>query len=337
MMVPATLRAITLSLLGIASGGLASAARAEGLFVSTEGVPLEVEEMYRKGLRFLAASQTAEGNFKGGHYDSQPGVVGLAGIAFLAHGDDPNTGPYAAHVRRVVDFLVKQQRDDGYIGDSMYNHAFATLFLAEAYGMVADDRIGQALQKAVKLIADSQARNPFGAWRYSPDATDADTTVSGACFVALAAAANAGIKIPDKAFPSALKYFKLCQAPDGSVGYTSNNGGNPTLTAIGALCHALSKNKISPVYLRMTAFLDDRTDDVERTGYADYARYYRSQAYFHAGAAPWASFNAANIADLKQSQSDDGQWPGNMGPVFSTSASLLSLALNYRFLPIYER
>ena len=67
----------------------------------------------------------------------------------------------------------------------MYNHGFATLALAESYGAVNDDRLGPALQKAVRLILTSQEANPTKAWRYSPDARDADTTVSGAQMVAL--------------------------------------------------------------------------------------------------------------------------------------------------------
>ena len=55
-------------------------------------------------------------------------------------------------VRRCVNYILsKQNRGSGYIGDSMYNHGFATLALAEAYGMVRDDRIGPALRKAVAL------------------------------------------------------------------------------------------------------------------------------------------------------------------------------------------
>ena len=46
---------------------------------------------------------------------------------------------------------------------------------------------------------------------------------------------------------------------------------------------------------------------------------------------------------MRQHQTYDGQstenggWTGNFGGSFATSASLLSLALNYRYLPIYER
>ena len=72
----------------------------------------------------------------------------------------------------------------GYIGNSMYNHGFASLALADAYGAVQDERIAPVLQKAINLILTSQEKNRFKAWRYTPDAQDADSTVSGACFVA---------------------------------------------------------------------------------------------------------------------------------------------------------
>ena len=45
--------------------------------------------------------------------------------------------------------------------------------------------IGQALELAVRGAVTSQKKNPLGAWRYSPDVRDADTSVSGAVFVGL--------------------------------------------------------------------------------------------------------------------------------------------------------
>ena len=120
----------------------------------------------------------------------------------------------------------------------MYNHGFSTLALAESYGAVQDPRLGPALQKAVDLILTSQAHNPFGAWRYSPESPDADTTVSGAQMVALFAARNAGIGVPEDAINKALKFFASCQTPDGGIGYTGPGGPNAARTSIGALVFA---------------------------------------------------------------------------------------------------
>ena len=104
------------------------------------------------------------------------------------------------------------------MGNAMYHHGFAMLGLAEAYGAV-DDRslwpdgkgprsIGQALELAVRAAITSQKKNPLGALAYSPDSTDADTSVSGAVFVGLLAARNAGIEVPDESIDKAIAYYK---------------------------------------------------------------------------------------------------------------------------------
>jgi hypothetical protein len=62
-----------------------------------------------------------------------------------------------------------------------------------------------------------------------------------------------------------------------------------------------------------------------------------SQALFHADEEIWNEWNTRNIRYLGTIQSPSGSFPGNQGPAFSTAGALLSLALNYRYLPIYEK
>ncbi len=118
---------------------------------------------------------------------------------------------------------------------SMYHHGFATLALAEAYGVV-DERnlwpdgkgprsIGQALELAVRAAITSQKKNPHGAWRYSPDARDADTSVSGAVLVGLLAARNAGIEVPDESIDKAITFYAQMTSASGEVAYTGGMGG----------------------------------------------------------------------------------------------------------------
>ena len=59
--------------------------------------------------------------------------------------------------------------------------------------------------------------------------------------------------------------------------------------------------------------------------------------YNNAGPQEWRDWNAENIKRLKETQMENGGWSGNFGASFSTAACLLSMALNYRYLPIYER
>ncbi|MST93857.1 MAG: squalene--hopene cyclase [Pedosphaera sp.] len=319
------------------AGVFAGRAGAQELFEGTgEGVPFEVDRMYVKGLQFLVQSQNAQGSWSDG-MGSQPAVVGLAILSMLAHGEDPNNGPYAPSIKRGLNFILgAQSKETGYIGSSMYNHGFATLALAEAYGTVNDPRLGLALQEAVKLILNSQVRNSYGAWRYSPESSDADTTVSGANLVALFAARNAGLGVPEEAVRKALQFYGRCRSQDGGFGYTGPEGSNGPRTAIGALVFGLAKQKDSSTFKGAFQFLN-RGGNQSDGGYYHYYLYYASQAYFHASVAAWTEWNAANVATLKTSQRGDGGWDGSNGTTFCTASALLSMALNYRYLPIYER
>ncbi len=321
----------------LVSAGIAGAVRAQELpGRQTDIIPAQAELVYEKGLQYLAKSQ----NEKGAWNDSvgaEPGVVGLCVAAFLAHGEDPVNGPHAKVINRGIDFILSQQSEkNGYIGSSMYNHAFATKALAEAYGVVDNPKIAPALRKAVDLILSAQKRNRFGAWRYTPDSRDADTTVTGCQLVTLFAARNAGIAVPDEAIRKGIAYLNNNRSPDGSYGYTSSSGGKPTLTSIGVLCLALAKESDTKGFQASLGFLKRNLDYRDRF-YPYYYEYYMSQALFHADDATWNEWNARNIRYLATIQAGDGSFPGNQGPSFNTAGALLSLALNYRYLPIYEK
>ncbi len=310
---------------------------AQDLFNVRSGnpVPEKVEQIYKKGLAFLVKTQSKSGRWSD-NYGNQPGVVGLAVLAMLAHGEDPNFGPYSKSIRNGIDSILgSSNKSNGYIGSSMYNHGFATLALAEAYGAVNNKRIGPALEKAVKLLITSQKRNSRGAWRYGPQSMDADTTVAGACMVALFAARNAGIAVPDKSIKKALLFYKTCQNFDGGFGYTGPGGSNCPRTAIGALVFALARKYKSKELRSAMAYLKQHS--IRYNHYYYYYLYYMAQASFQIDFEYWQKWNGINIKKLADTQKPDGSWSGNKGSTFTTAASLLSLALNYRFLPIYER
>ena len=256
---------------------LGFACKAQKLFEeSSDALPKEIEQMYVKGLQFLSKSQLSSGGFKDNPYGTSPGVVGLAIASMLAHGDDPNHGPHSGNIKRGLSFIINQQnKTTGYIGTTMYNHGFATLALAEAYGAVEDDRLGPSLEKAISLIVTSQKKNPRGGWRYSPESTDADTTVSGAQMVALFAARNAGLAVPETAIQKGLKYFKSCQTPEGGFGYTSNRGPNAARTAIATLVFALAKEKDSATFKKAFNYLRKAPES------SSYRQYYLYLSLIH--------------------------------------------------------
>jgi hypothetical protein len=301
-----------------------------------DSIPAQVDTVYEKGLKFLARTQNEEGAWNDS-VGSEAGVVGLSVAAFLAHGEDSANGPYSENIRKGIQYILSQQNEkNGYIGNSMYNHAFATKALAEAYGVVDNPKIAPALQKAVELILSAQKRNRTGGWRYTPDSRDADTTVTGCQIVTLFAARNAGLEVPDDAIRKSLGYLNKNRGSDGSYGYTSSSGGKPTLTAIGMLCFSLAKEEDSKGFLSSLEYLRKNLDYRDRY-YPYYFEYYMAQALFHADDATWREWNSRNIRYLATIQNSDGSFPGNQGPTFSTAGALLSLAINYRYLPIYEK
>ena len=221
----------------LAFGPWASLGGAQPSVVPTgDVVPRDVREIYDRGLEFLQASQSDKGNWTDGY--TGPGTTGLALLAFLASGEDPNFGRYNLVIRRATQAIIRgQDPTTGFMGDSMYQHGFALLALAEVYGIldetdfwegqsgVKQRSIGEALELGVRCAVTSQAKNPHQAWRYSPGARDADTSVSGAVLMGLLAARNAGIEVPDNSIDKAIDYFSSMTGDSGVVGYSGGMGG----------------------------------------------------------------------------------------------------------------
>ena len=308
-------------------------------------IPPEVETVYDRGLAWLVGAQSEEGSWKGNNEGS--GIDGICLMAFLASGEDPNYGRYAATVRRAIRSLIRRQDEKtGYLPDSMYHHGFGLLALCEAYGAVdevllwegekAVRSIGGTIMLAIGCAATSQKKNRWGGWRYSPDATDADTSVTGAVLMGLLAARNAGLEVADETVDAALEYMRRSTAKDGSVAYSGGlggMGGSMNLSAISALVGAISKTRETEQY---KASLKRITDNLEQreTSYPEYNRYYMAQALFQGDYAAWQKWNGAKVRELHDLQREDGAIGQG---AYGTGMSLLALALNYRFLPIYER
>ncbi len=306
----------------------------------------DVDAIYERGLRWLAANQAADGSWQANYQGN--GVTGICLMAFLASGEDPNFGRYASNVQRAIRSLIQaQDASTGYLPNSMYHHGFAMLALSEAYGVVDESRlwpgakpvrsIAQTLDLAIRCSVTAQKKNRWGGWRYSPDAFDSDTSVTGAVLMGLLAARNAGMDVPDETVNAALEYIRRSTGKDGGVAYSGGfggMGGSMNLTAIGALVGAVSKSKETDQYKACLQRLTEDLEHQEAGSYAEYYRYYMAQALFQGDYKSWQKWNAAQIATLKELQRDDGSFNGG---AYNTGMSLLALALNYRFLPIYER
>ncbi len=318
-----------------------------------DAIPRDVREMYDHGLQYLVKTQSEQGTWDGGQ--TGPGVTGMAVMCLLASGEDPNFGPYAGNIRRGLrSMIAAQDPGTGYLGPSMYHHGFAMLALAEAYGAV-DDRslwpsasgtgqrtIGQALELAVRSAVTSQKQNSLGAWRYSPQGNDADTSVAGAVLMGLLAARNAGIEVPGESIDRAISYFTKMTSPSGQVAYSGGIGGFDESLArisIATLVYSISGRKDLPQYKSTLDYLAQRIDGSGNSGHGgvEYQNYYQAQALFQGDVEAWEKWNMGLVRRLKTIQQADGSFRGSQGTHVATTLSLLAVAVNYRFLPIYER
>ncbi len=156
-----------------------------------------------KALGWLAGRQNDDGSFGSGAYRANVGICGLSGMALMAGGSTPGRGPYGQQVDRALDYVLANAQPSGFICEPaatshgpMYGHGFATTFLAECYGMSPRADLREKLSKAVKLIINCQ--NKEGGWRYYPQRDDADISVTVCQVMALRAAHNAGLYVPDR-------------------------------------------------------------------------------------------------------------------------------------------
>ncbi len=162
-----------------------------------------------RGLKWLSDGQHEDGSFGSGMYRGNVAVSALSGMAMMCGGSTPGRGQYGAQVSRCVDYLLAAAQPSGFIAGPdqshgpMYGHGFATMFLAECYGMSARPELREKLAKAVKIIVQSQ--NKQGGWRYQPVRADADISVTSCEMMALRAARNAGLFVPKETIDHAIR------------------------------------------------------------------------------------------------------------------------------------
>ncbi len=298
------------------------------------------------------------------------GVSALCGMAFLAAGNLPDRGEHCAQTQLAVDYVAGHALENGFLTDAgtrMYSHAFATLFLAEVYGMAGGPQVKRALERAVNLIVDCQ--NQYGGWRYNPFDREPDLSVTVCQLQALRAARNIGIKVPEGTIRRAIDYVlrsRVGATRGREGGFRSRRGDSfgggggqfyykiygrgaydkPNDYAI----NAAALTALSSAGIRDDELVEPTLDFLERQ-YADvasyygshyffwYGNYYACQAFFQAGGTRFHRYYDRLAADLLAMQRADGSWANEVGPgdEFATAVACLLLQLPRQYLPIFQR
>jgi len=299
-----------------------------------------------RALAYLASRQNDDGSFGVGAYRRNVAVGALAAMAFLANGNTPGRGRYGQQVSRAVQFILSHAQESGFINAGamnthgpMYGHGFATLLLAEAYGMSPDAQIRKVLSKAVKLIVSIQ--NEDGGWRYQPQRKDADISVTICQVMALRAARNAGLFVPNQVIDRCTDYVKRSQNADGGFMYMLAGGesafprsaaGVVALYSAGIYDSAEVQKGL--VYLRKNM---PKLDAFGTATHYFYGHYYAVQAMWHAGGDYWKQWYPRIHDELLANQQQNGSWTDMVCSEYATAMASLILQMPRNYLPIFQR
>jgi hypothetical protein len=246
------------------------------------------------------------------------------------------------------------------VWDTMYAHAMATLGLAEA-AVAGSDKARAAARRAAEFLLAAQqseekcaawggpigpSEHNYGGWRYKPDSTDADLSVTGWCVVGLAAVGAAGIQIEGlrDALDRAVKFAERVSSASG-FSYEHSGGTTGNLrNSVGALVCLLWGHE--------SAALDSACLDLDRhlpawtqvdvgENYPLYYAYYATRGNYLRGGRAWERWRSAMIRQLLFHRRTDGSWPvpadneSVLGDRWATALGVLILRLCLNEPPAY--
>lgn len=303
----------------------------------------EAEASLEAGLRYLAAVQYPSGAWNSA-YGPNIGVTALALLSFLAAGHVPDQGPYAEHLERGLQFILSHCQSSGFIyyedGSShgpMYEHALATLLLSQVYGMADRPDLAARIQAAVRVIVGAQ--NSEGGWRYQPTATDADISVTVMQILALRGAQHAGMRVPAETIDRAIEYVRSCATHGGGFLYQTNSGNaNYARTGAGVCSLEVCGDYDSDEVRKGLDYLLANIGQDVQMEHFHYGVYYSAQAvYLAKDERRWQQWFPQLLTQILEQQQPDGRWSSGTGSEYGTATMVLTLAIPYRYLPIYQR
>jgi hypothetical protein len=300
----------------------------------------EVRKALVKALDYIASKQQEDGSWP--QYE-QAGA-GLAIMAFI--GGKCVQKDYSAKIRAGLDFLrsqftasanypegsEEQAKNGGVFGtNNMYQHAIATLGVIEALVDLNESSLEPIAEEAIQLIIRSQntehkpaaLQGPIppdsprhGSWRYEPDDTDGDISVTAWQILTLRAAVNAGFSVPDYAFPATAKYVRSLRGADGSFCYEAPEdvGESCARAGMGAFALQLCGYPKDPLIPPAIRFMQDSGPvwnlEYPGEGYPFYYWYYGTRVMFFASGEDWRVWKDWMCRFLVDHQNPGGNWEG---------------------------
>ncbi|MEK7487144.1 MAG: FHA domain-containing protein, partial [Planctomycetota bacterium] len=228
----------------------------------------QIQQAIQEGIHYLLRHQSANGSWEPHHFNQECqqnpctelgeeyntiGMTGLTILVLLAE-EGLAQSQYQSACQNALQFLVASQQEDGLFGPPRgkytYNHAIATLALAEAMILSPQPRWSLPLKKALTKIVSLQNRD--GGWRYGLSSQEtSDLSVTGWMIKALFMGRKAQVPISAAHFLKAQHFLQSRFHPEsGSAFYlspeelTSPNPPLESMTATYLICATLFQQKL---------------------------------------------------------------------------------------------
>ena len=335
------------------------------------------EQSLAHGLEWLAKNQGPDGNWT----SNDLGLVSMGALSFLADGHTPGHGKYGETVERALNYVLKNAKPSGLLNIAgtqrdMYNHGLSAFVLGQAHGMTNDKRISPVLDRALKLIANTQCND--GGWDYTaqrrPQGHDLSLAVMQA--KALRSAVDSGLEVPPEAIDLAIKSVREHYSSSGGGGkgrgndeqsqrqapgqFTYNKGGGGRGTLAMAACGVVCMQEFGqyddwriPKNMEVIAKAIKEIKPNKSAGSIEkfdaYTLYYVGQAIYQVGGKDWSTsypvLRDALVTTQVRTAKDpaqDGMWRdggrvgGKPGDLYGTAVACFILAMPNRYLPILQ-
>jgi hypothetical protein len=292
-------------------------------------------------------------------------IMGLTSVGHLPGDNTPEGRAVDGGLKFMTEYVIPDK--NGYLGLSdhsrMYGHGIISLMFMEMLGMSPDPAIDAKIRErcdaGLRLILSAQkapgkSDTSKGGWRYEPQSSDSDMSVSVWQLMSLRAAKNAGLDVPAQAIADAVAYVKRSYRSDrDSLGRVKDMaapfsyepyGGRQSFstTAAGLLSLLVCGQYDAQETIGASNFLMRNPPELGESWFF-YGNYYYAQAMYQRGGDYAATARRRTEDILLRAQETTGAWApknGNeksQGPIYATSMALLSLSVYHHFLPIYQK